>query len=170
MINFGIVYGLTGYGLADRLQIPQDEAQEFIDRYLERFPAVRAYIEHTIAFATTEGYVTTLFGRRRQIPELKARQRQVRSLGERLAVNTPIQGSAADIIKVAMVRAHDALRDAGLKTRVILQIHDELLFEAPEDEVEQATAIVVREMERAFPLDPPLAVDVGVGKNWMEAK
>ena len=170
MINFGIVYGLTGYGLADRLQIPQDEAQEFIDRYLERFPAVRAYIDHTIAFATTEGYVTTLFGRRRQIPELKARQRQVRSLGERLAVNTPIQGSAADIIKVAMVRAHDALRDAGLKTRLILQIHDELLFEAPEDEVEQATAIVVREMERAFPLDPPLAVDVGVGKNWMEAK
>ena len=170
MINFGIVYGLTGYGLADRLQIPQDEAQEFIDRYLERFPAVRAYIEHTIAFATTEGYVTTLFGRRRQIPELKARQRQVRSLGERLAVNTPIQGSAADIIKVAMVRAHDALRDAGLRTRLILQIHDELLFEAPEDEVEQATAIVVREMERAFPLDPPLAVDVGVGKNWMEAK
>ena len=170
MINFGIVYGLTGYGLADRLQIPQDEAQEFIDRYLERFPAVRAYIDHTIAFATTEGYVTTLFGRRRQIPELKARQRQVRSLGERLAVNTPIQGSAADIIKVAMVRAHNALRDAGLKTRLILQIHDELLFEAPEDEVEQATTIVVREMERAFPLDPPLAVDVGVGKNWMEAK
>ena len=170
MINFGIVYGLTGFGLADRLQIPQDEAQEFIDRYLERFPAVRAYIDHTIAFATTEGYVTTLFGRRRQIPELKARQRQVRSLGERLAVNTPIQGSAADIIKVAMVRAHDALRDAGLQTRLILQIHDELLFEAPVDEVEQASAIVVREMERAFPLDPPLAVDVGVGKNWMEAK
>jgi DNA polymerase I len=170
MINFGIVYGLTGFGLADRLQIPQDEAQEFIDRYLERFPAVRAYIDHTIAFATTEGYVTTLFGRRRQIPELKARQRQVRSLGERLAVNTPIQGSAADIIKVAMVRAHDALRDASLKTRLILQIHDELLFEAPVEEVEQASAIVVREMERAFPLDPPLAVDVGVGKNWMEAK
>ena len=170
MINFGIVYGLTGFGLADRLQIPQDEAQEFIDRYLERFPAVRAYIDHTIAFATTEGYVTTLFGRRRQIPELKARQRQVRSLGERLAVNTPIQGSAADIIKVAMVRAHDALRDAGLQTRLILQIHDELLFEAPVDEVEQASSIVVREMERAFPLDPPLAVDVGVGRNWMEAK
>ena len=170
MINFGIVYGLTGFGLADRLQIPQEEAQEFIDRYLERFPAVRAYIDHTIAFATTEGYVTTLFGRRRQIPELKARNRQVRSLGERLAVNTPIQGSAADIIKVAMVRAHNALRDAGLKTRLILQIHDELLFEAPVDEVERASAIVVREMENAFPLDPPLAVDVGVGRNWMEAK
>ena len=94
----------------------------------------------------------------------------MRKLGERLAVNTLIQGTAADIIKVAMVRAHDALRDAGLKTRLILQIHDELLFEAPEDEVEQATEIVTREMERAFPLDPPLAVDVGVGKNWMEAK
>jgi DNA polymerase-1 len=170
MINFGIVYGLTGFGLADRLQIPQEEAQDFIDRYLERFPAVRAYIDHTIAFATTEGYVTTLFGRRRQIPELKARNRQVRSLGERLAVNTPIQGSAADIIKVAMVRAHDALRDAGLKTQLILQIHDELLFEAPLDEVDAAREIVVREMEAAFPLDPPLKVDVGVGPNWMEAK
>jgi DNA polymerase I len=170
MINFGIVYGLTGFGLADRLQIPQEEAEEFISRYLERFPAVRAYIDQTIAFATTEGYVTTLFGRRRQIPELKARNRQVRSLGERLAVNTPIQGSAADIIKVAMVRAHDALREAGLKTRLILQIHDELLFEAPLAEVEQASPIVVRAMEEAFPLDPPLAVDVGVGPNWMEAK
>jgi DNA polymerase-1 len=170
MINFGIVYGLTGFGLADRLQIPQEEAQDFIDRYLERFPAVRAYIDQTIAFATTEGYVTTLFGRRRQIPELKARNRQVRSLGERLAVNTPIQGSAADIIKVAMVRAHDALRHAGLKTQLILQIHDELLFEAPLDEVDAAREIVVREMEDAFPLDPPLTVDVGVGPNWMEAK
>jgi len=170
MINFGIVYGLTGFGLADRLQIPQEEAQDFIDRYLERFPAVRAYIDHTIAFATTEGYVTTLFGRRRQIPELKARNRQVRSLGERLAVNTPIQGSAADIIKVAMVRAHDALRDAGLKTQLILQIHDELLFEAPLDEVDAAREIVVREMESAYPLDPPLKVDVGVGPDWMEAK
>jgi DNA polymerase I len=114
--------------------------------------------------------VTTLFGRRRQIPELKARNRQVRSLGERLAVNTPIQGSAADIIKVAMVRAHDALRHAGLKTQLILQIHDELLFEAPLDEVDAAREIVVREMEDAFPLDPPLTVDVGVGPNWMEAK
>jgi DNA polymerase-1 len=170
MINFGIVYGLTGFGLADRLQIPQEEAQDFIDRYLERFPAVRAYIDHTIGFATAEGYVTTLFGRRRQIPELKARNRQVRSLGERLAVNTPIQGSAADIIKVAMVRAHDALRDAGLETQLILQIHDELLFEAPLDEVDAAREIVVREMEDAFPLDPPLKVDVGVGPNWMEAK
>jgi DNA polymerase I len=170
MINFGIVYGLTGFGLADRLQIPQEEAQDFIDRYLERFPAVRAYIDQTIAFATTEGYVTTLFGRRRQIPELKARNRQVRSLGERLAVNTPIQGSAADIIKVAMVRAHDALRDAGLETQLILQIHDELLFEAPLGEVDAAREIVVREMEDAFPLDPPLKVDIGVGPNWMEAK
>src|SRR5215212_933981 len=170
MINFGIVYGLTGFGLADRLQIPQEEAQDFIDRYLERFPAVRAYIDQTIAFATTEGYVTTLFGRRRQIPELKARNRQVRSLGERLAVNTPIQGSAADIIKVAMVRAHDALRDDGLETQLILQIHDELLFEAPLGEVDAAREIVVREMEGAYPLDPPLKVDVGVGPNWMEAK
>lgn len=170
MVNFGIVYGLSAFGLADRLQIPQEEAQEFIERYLARFPAVRRYIAETIATATEEGYVSTLLGRRRIIPELKARQRQVRQLGERLAVNTPIQGSAADIIKLAMVRCHDALAGAGLRTRLILQIHDELLFEAPAGEREPAQTIVRREMESAFALDPPLAVDVGAGPSWMEAK
>ncbi|MFL5782158.1 MAG: DNA polymerase I [Thermoleophilaceae bacterium] len=170
MINFGIVYGLSAFGLADRLDIPKDEAGEFIDRYLGRFPKVREFIETTIERATEDGYVTTLFGRRRRIPELRSRKWATRSLGERLAVNTPIQGTAADIIKVAMVRAHDALRDAGLSTRLVLQIHDELLFEAPESEVEAATEIVVREMVDACELDPPLAVDVGSGDNWLAAK
>jgi DNA polymerase-1 len=170
MINFGIVYGLSAFGLADRLQIPQEEAAEFIERYLARFPKVQEFITGTITGATNDGYVTTLFGRIRRIPELRARQRQTRLLGERLAVNTVIQGTAADIIKVAMVRCWKALRDAGLSARLVLQIHDELLFEAPESEVEQASIIVRDEMAGAFRLDPPLGVDVGVGKNWLEAK
>jgi DNA polymerase I len=170
MINFGIVYGLSAYGLADRLDIPQEEAAEFIERYLGRFPKVKEYIDTTIERATEEGHVTTLFGRKRRIPELRSRKWQTRSLGERLAVNTPIQGTSADIIKVAMVRSRDALRAAGLSTRLVLQIHDELLFEAPESEVEQAREIVVREMANAYELDPPLGVDVGVGDNWLAAK
>jgi DNA polymerase I len=170
MINFGIVYGLSAYGLADRLNIPQEEAAEFIERYLNRFPKVQEFITRTITSATDQGYVTTLFGRMRRIPELRARQRQTRQLGERLAVNTVIQGTAADIIKVAMVRCWKALREAGLSTQLVLQIHDELLFEAPDSEVEQASRIVQDEMARAFELEPPLGVDVGVGSNWLEAK
>ncbi len=170
MVNYGIVYGLSAFGLADRLGIEQDEAQEFIDRYLERFPAVKKFIDETIERAKEEGLVTTLFGRIRRIPELRARQRQTRLLGERLAVNMVIQGTAADIIKVAMVRCRDALRDAGLSTRLVLQIHDELLFEGPEEESAAAAETVRREMAAAYDLDPPLAVDVGVGRNWLEAK
>ena len=136
MVNYGIVYGLSAFGLADRLQIERDEAQEFIDRYLERFPAVAAFIASTIERATEEGHVTTLFGRIRRVPELRSRNRQTRLLGERLAVNMVIQGTAADIIKVAMVRARDRLREAGLATRLVLQIHDELLFEAPDPEAD----------------------------------
>jgi DNA polymerase-1 len=171
MVNYGIVYGLSAFGLADRLQIERDEAQEFIDRYLERFPAVKRFIDETIQRATDEGQVSTLFGRFRRVPELRSRNPQTRSLGERLAVNMVIQGTAADIMKVAMVRARDALRAEGLdETRLVLQIHDELLFEAPEDQVEEAARIVEREMAGAFELDPPLGVDVGVGTNWLEAK
>src|SRR4051794_6481296 len=170
MINFGVVYGVSAYGLADRLGIPQEEAAEFIERYQARFPKVTEFIEKTIAEATDSGYVTTLLGRKRRIPELRSRKWPTRSLGERLAVNTPIQGTSADIIKIAMVRARAALRDAGLSTRLVLQIHDELLFEAPEAEVDAAVEIVVREMAEAYPLDPPLGVDAGAGDNWLAAK
>ena len=170
MVNYGIVYGLSAYGLADRLQIPQEEAQEFIDRYLARFPAVAQFMKDAVEQAEQHGYVSTLFGRRRQIPEIRARNWQTRKLGERLAVNTVIQGTAADIIKVAMVRAHEALAAEGLETRTILQIHDELLFEGPEEEMERATEIVTREMVGAAELDPPLTVDAGVGPNWLDAK
>jgi DNA polymerase I len=170
MVNYGIAYGLSAFGLADRLQIDQDEAGAYIERYFERFPAVKTFIDATIESATDEGYVTTLMGRRRRIPELRARQRQTRLLGERLAVNTVIQGTAADIIKLAMINAHRALGSEGLETRLVLQIHDELLFEGPEPEMQAATALVEREMIGAYDLDPALAVDIGVGEDWLAAK
>ena len=170
MINYGIVYGLSDYGLADRLNIPREEAKEFIDAYLERFPQVARFIDETIERAKEEGHVTTLWGRRRQIPELKARNYQVRTLGERLAVNTVIQGTAADIIKLAMVRCHAALAESGLQTRQILTIHDELLFEGPPDEVDAARELIEREMIGVWDREPPLAVDIGVGENWLAAK
>ncbi|HET8823197.1 MAG TPA: DNA polymerase I, partial [Thermoleophilaceae bacterium] len=170
MVNYGIVYGLSAFGLADRLQIEKEEAQEFIDAYLERFPKVKLFIDSTIERAREEGHVTTLFGRIRRVPELRSRQFQTRSLGERLAVNMVIQGTAADIIKLAMVRARNELRDANLATKLVLQIHDELLFEGPEEEVPAASEIIEREMAASFEMDPPLGVDVGSGVNWLEAK
>ena len=168
MVNYGIVYGLSDYGLADRLGIPREEAKVIIETYLARFPRVRAFIEETIAQATRDGHVTTLWGRRRQIPELKARNWQVRTLGERLAVNTVIQGTAADVMKLAIVHVAEALR--GSAVRLILTVHDELLFEGPPDEVSAARDMIRREMCGVWEHDPPLAVDIGVGPNWMEAK
>ena len=170
MINYGIVYGLSAYGMADRLDIPQAEADEFIQRYLAGFPAVGAFIEATIEQGTEHGYVSTLFGRRRQVPELRARRWELRKQGERFAVNMVIQGTAADIIKVAMVRCDQALTEAGLRSRMILQIHDELLFEGPAEEADEVRRIAVREMEGAYKLDPPLAVEAGTGRNWLDAK
>jgi DNA polymerase-1 len=170
MVNFGIAYGLSAFGLADRLQITREEAAVYIQRYFERFPAVKAFIEETIAKAERDGFVYTLLGRRRAIPELRSQQRQRRLLGERLAVNTVIQGTAADIIKLAMVRCHSALAEAGHETRLVLQIHDELLFEGPTAEMDAASELVRREMCDAFELDPPLAVDVGIGPDWLTAK
>jgi DNA polymerase-1 len=170
MINYGIVYGLSAYGMADRLDIPQSEADEFIQRYLAGFPAVGRFIESTIEQGTEQGYVSTLFGRRRQIPELRARRWELRKQGERFAVNMVIQGTAADIMKMAMVRCEQALKAAGLSSRLVLQIHDELLFEGPAEEAEQVKEIAVREMAGAYPLDPPLAVEAGIGPDWLSAK
>ncbi len=171
MINYGIVYGLSDYGLADRLNIPREEAKEFIDAYLERFPRVAEFMAATIEQAKQEGYVKTLWGRRRQIPELRARNYQVRTLGERLAVNTVIQGAAADMIKLAMVRCHDALAQSALQTRLLLTIHDELLFEGPPAETAAARELIEREMVGVWDRrEPPLAVDIGAGRTWLEAK
>jgi DNA polymerase I len=170
MINYGIVYGLSDYGLADRLNIPREEAREFIDAYLARFPRVAQFMADTIERAKEDGHVTTLWGRRRQIPELRARNFQVRSLGERLAVNTVVQGTAADIIKLAMVRCHGSLAASGLSCRLILTIHDELLFEAEPGDVSAARELIEREMVGVWELEPPMAVEIGVGDNWLEAK
>ncbi|MBV9007263.1 MAG: DNA polymerase I, partial [Solirubrobacterales bacterium] len=170
MINSGIVYALSAWGMADRLDIPQEEADEFIQRYLAGFPAVARFIEDTIAQGTEHGYVSTLFGRRRQVPELRARRWELRRQGERFAVNMVIQGTAADIMKVAMVRCDQALKRAALRTRMVLQIHDELLFEGPAGEVEQVQQIACEQMGGAFEMDPPLAVDVGIGSDWLSAK
>jgi DNA polymerase-1 len=171
MINYGIVYGLSDYGLADRLNIPREEAKTFIDAYLERFPRVADFMASAIEQAKEQGYVTTLWGRRRQIPELRARNYQVRTLGERLAVNTVIQGTAADIIKLAMVRCHEALAASSLQTKLLLTIHDELLFEGPPAEGEDARELIVREMVGVWePREPTMEVDIGQGSNWLEAK
>jgi DNA polymerase-1 len=170
MINYGIVYGLSAWGMADRLDIPQEEADEFIQRYLAGFPAVARWIEDTITQGTEHGYVSTLFGRRRQVPELRARRWELRRQGERFAVNMVIQGTAADIMKVAMVRCDRALKQAGLRSRMILQIHDELLFEGPEEETAEVERIATEQMGGAFEMDPPLAVEVGVGPDWLAAK
>src|SRR4051812_14852420 len=170
MVNFGIIYGISAFGLSENLEIPRDDAQQYIDTYLARFPMVQDFIERTIEQAKEDGYVTTLLGRRRPVPEIRASNRQTRSLGERLAVNSVMQGTAADVIKVAMVRIHRRLVDEGRGSRLVLQVHDELLVEAPDAEVSLVKELVREEMCGAYPLDPPLAVDVGAGDDWNEAK
>ncbi|HET9545312.1 MAG TPA: DNA polymerase, partial [Gaiellaceae bacterium] len=170
MVNFGIIYGISAFGLSENLEIPREEAQRYIDAYLARFPLVQDFIQRTIEQATTDGYSTTLLGRRRPAPELRASNRQTRGFGERLAVNFVMQGTAADIIKKAMVSIHRRLREEGRAARLVLQVHDELLLEVPDVEVSAAKELVREEMCAAYPLDPPLAVDVGTGQDWNEAK
>ena len=170
MINFGIVYGISAFGLSENLEIPREQAQGYIDSYLARFPHVQDFIARTIEQAARDGYVTSLLGRRRPVPEIRAGNRQTRALGERLAVNFVMQGSNADIIKVAMINIHRRLREEGRAARLVLQVHDELLLEVPAAEVTAVRELVKSEMCGAFTLDPPLAVDMGVGENWAEAK
>jgi DNA polymerase-1 len=170
MVNFGIIYGISAFGLSENLEIPREEAQAYIDAYLARFPLVQDFIQRTIERAERDGYATSLFGRRRPVPELKASNRQTRSLGERLAVNFVMQGTAADIIKKAMVNIHRRLREEGRAARLVLQVHDELLVEVPDVELSAIKELVRAEMCNAYPLDPPLAVDIGVGDDWSEAK
>jgi DNA polymerase-1 len=169
-VNFGIIYGISSFGLSEQLGIPRDEAQAYIDAYLARFPMVSEFIDHTVAQAREQGYVSTLFGRRRPIPELRASSYTTRSLGERLAVNTVMQGSAADIIKVAMIACHRRIRDEGRRSRLVLQIHDELLFEVADGEMSAIRSMVTHEMVAAYPLDPPLEVETGSGATWLDAK
>ena len=167
--NFGIMYGISSFGLAQRLQLGRKEAKQLIDDYFASFPAIRSFIDDSIAFARENGYVETLFGRRRYLPDINARNASLRALAERNAVNAPIQGTSADIIKLAMIRVDRRLSEAGLKSRMVLQIHDELLFDALEDEVDTLKKIVVEEMEQVIKLSVPLTVECSAGKNWLEA-
>lgn len=169
MVNFGIIYGISAFGLAQRLKITRTEAAELIDTYFKLYPAVRRYMDDAIAKARETGYAVTLTGRRRSLRDINSRNATARMAAERDAINTPVQGTAADLIKIAMVRVSKALKNAGLKARMVLQIHDELLFDVPRDEVEQVKEIAVREMSGAMDVGVPLEVSVGVGANWLEA-
>ncbi|MBI5194496.1 MAG: DNA polymerase I [Nitrospirae bacterium] len=168
-VNFGIVYGMSPYGLSADLGISQQEAKKYIDNYFAGHTGVKAFIENTLRKAVEDGYVTTLLNRRRYMPELTSGDNRTKQFGERIAVNTPVQGSAADIIKIAMIKIHKRLRDERFKSKMILQVHDELLLEVPEAELEQVKNLVIEEMEEVMPLAVPLEVDTGVGKNWRDA-
>ncbi|MGI9140856.1 MAG: DNA polymerase I [Gemmatimonadaceae bacterium] len=169
-INFATIYGQGPQALSRQLHIEHAEAKEFIAKYFERFQGIRAYLDSMVEFAREHGYVQTIFGRRRYIPELRDRNFNIRAFGERTAANSPIQGSAADLIKLAMIHIHKLLASRGLRTRMLLQVHDELVFEVPDDELDGAQTLVKQEMEHAAELSVPLVVDIGVGKNWMETK
>jgi len=169
-INFATIYGQGPRALARQIGVPFDEAKRFIAEYFERFSGVRAFLDRTVVEARERGYVETIFGRRRYVPELQDSNHNVRAFGERTAANSPLQGSAADLIKVAMVRLSEALRDRGLQARLLLQVHDELVLECPAGEVGEVTILVRSEMEGAADLSVPLVVDVGVGDNWLDAK
>jgi DNA polymerase I len=168
MINYGIAYGLSGYGLSQRLRIPIEEADRYIADYYAAYPGIRRYTVEMRILARDQGYVSTLLGRRRYLPELTARNSALRSAGERMAINMPIQGTAADGIKIAMVRLHAAMRERGLRSRMLLQVHDELVFETDEEELPVLAELAREVMEGALPLDPPLEVDFKVGANWQE--
>lgn len=168
-VNFGIVYGMSPYGLARDLKIEPSKAKEFIDSYFERYGRIKVYFEEMIEEAREKGYVTTILNRRRYIPEINSHNNSLKQFAERTAVNTPIQGSAADLIKVAMINIHRTIKEEGLESRMILQVHDELVFEVRKDEVEQMRKIVKAKMEQAAKLKVPIKVQIKVGKNWLEA-
>jgi DNA polymerase I len=167
-VNFGIVYGQTPFGLAQSLGIERKEAEVYIRAYFERYAGVRKFIDATIAKVRRDGFVSSMFGRRRPIPDMNSRNPNARNFAERTAVNTPLQGTAADLIKLAMIRIDERLR--GMQAKMLLQVHDELVFEAPPEEVDAIRAMAKREMEGVAKLDVPLLVDVGAGDNWRDAK
>lgn len=169
-INFATIYGQGPHALSLQLKIPFAEAKEFIERYFQRFSRVREFLDSMKEFARTHGYVQTIFNRRRYIPELRDRNFNIRAFGERTAQNSPIQGSAADLIKMAMIRIQGAIESRGLETKMLLQVHDELVFEVPTPELEVAQELVKFEMEHAAELSVPLVVDLGIGSNWLATK
>ena len=169
-VNFGIVYGISAFGLATQLGIPRAEADKYIKNYFARYTGVRKWLDETIAHVRQTGVTKTLFGRERPIPDINSRNANARGFAERTAVNSPLQGTAADLIKLAMVRIDAALDAAGYQSAMLLQVHDELVFECPPEEVEAVSQLVKREMEGVYELKVPLVVDLGVGANWRDAK
>jgi len=168
-VNFGIVYGISGFGLARNTGISRREADAFIATYFERYPGVHAFMERMVKLGYGRGYAETLFRRRRDLPELVSSNRNVRAFGERAAMNTPVQGTAADIIKMAMVRVREQLVSGGYQARLILQVHDELVVECPADEIQPVSRLIQEAMEGVAKLSVPLVAEVSAGKNWFEA-
>ena len=169
-VNFGIIYGISGFGLANNIGVSPRQANEFIERYFETYPYVKQYMTKCVDIAREKGYATTLLGRIRKIPELKSSNKNIVGFGERAAMNMPLQGTAADIIKVAMLKVSDALKVRNLKAKLILQVHDELIIDTPKDEVVIVKEILTECMSNAVQLKVPLVADVGVGYSWYEAK
>jgi DNA polymerase-1 len=168
-VNFGVIYGISAFGLSEALNIDRRAAEKYIQQYFDRHPGVREYIKNILAEAKEKGHVKTLFGRKRPVPELNSPNKNTQQQGERLAVNSPIQGTAADIIKIAMINVRKNLQNQKLNAKMILQVHDELLFEVPESELKTVLEIVRNNMEKVVMLSVPIKVDIGYGKNWAEA-
>ena len=169
-VNFGIVYGISSFGLSQDLSITRKEASKYIEDYFTTYPGIKIFLDDTVKHAKEMGYVVTLFGRRRPVPELSSSNYMQRSFGERVAMNAPIQGTAADIIKIAMIGVGRRLKEQKMKSRLVLQVHDELLVEAYKPELDQVKKILKEEMEQAASLDVPLEIDMHTGDNWYEAK
>jgi DNA polymerase-1 len=168
-VNFGIIYGISAFGLSQRVGISRTEAKDIIDNYFEQFPGIKDYMDKTIAFAREHGYVQTITGRRRYLRDINSRNAPVRGFAERNAINSPIQGSAADMIKLAMIKVDNFLHDNDLKTKMILQVHDELLFDAPLNEAKSVLPEIKKIMSAALQWDVPISVDAQLGNNWLEA-
>ena len=169
MVNFGIIYGISGFGLQQRLNIPRAEANSLIENYFEKYPGVTNFIDETVAFAKEHGYVRTLTGRRRYLREINSRSRTAANTAERLAMNSPIQGTAADMLKLAMIRVHDALRSGGYRTKMLLTVHDELVFDMHREEAEEVMPVIHVAMTNALPMQVPIVVEMGTGENWLDA-
>ena len=169
-VNFGIVYGQSDFGLSEQLGISRKEAHSFIEKYFASYPAIKTFMDATIAYCEENGYVKTIFNRRRYIPEISDKNYMMREFGKRAAMNAPIQGSAADLIKMAMISIYDTMQKRGVKSRMILQIHDELIFDVCEDEIELMKELVEDGMQNIMKLKVPLIAEASIGKNWYEAK
>ena len=169
-VNFGVIYGMSDYGLEQATELSREDAAKYIKAYFEKYPGVRKYLDETKEKARRDGYVETLLGRRRYIPDINSANRQVREAAERMAINMPVQGTSADIIKVAMIKLYNELKERKLKSKMLLQVHDELIFEVPDAEMDEMRPLVTRLMSTAVSLSVPVKVDTKVGKNWGEVK